>query len=82
MTEIKVHRVSAPSLPCSGDAVTVILELTAAHLRRSIPILAGLSATDFDVALGDLRRPIQQLLDEEIHEALTEELMMREKGGG
>jgi hypothetical protein len=45
----------------------------ALHLRRTIPVLSGLTLNDFDEALGDLRPQIADLLDHEIREALLDE---------
>jgi hypothetical protein len=58
-----VRRAVAPPLPCCGsNTLTTILELVALHLRRTIPVLSGLTLNDFDEAL-----------DHEIREALFDE---------
>jgi hypothetical protein len=69
-----VRRAIAPPMPCcASSTVTTILELVALHLRRTIPVLSGLTLNDFDEALDDLRPQIAALLDHEIREALLHE---------
>jgi hypothetical protein len=75
----RVHRAPAPPLSCgSSDTVALIFEAVALHLRRTIPALSDLTLNDFDTALADLHPQIRELLDEEIREAVTEELIARE----
>ena len=70
----RVHRAPAPPLSCgSSDTVALIFEAVALHLRRTIPVLSGLTLNDFDEALDDLRPQIAALLDHEIREALLHE---------
>jgi hypothetical protein len=55
----------APALPRCGNTVTAIFDLVALHLRRTIPLLASLTADDFDTALADLRPQLRALLDDD-----------------
>jgi hypothetical protein len=62
----RVIRAAAPPLGACyhPDTVTNIIEMVALHLRRTIPALANLTIDDFEIALGDLRQPLGELLHE------------------
>ena len=59
-----VHRAIAPPLSAAhGDTVSKILTLTALQIRKTLPAISDLTLDELELALADLRVPIEALLD-------------------
>jgi hypothetical protein len=62
--KLRIIRALAPPLGACyhPDIITAIIEMTALHLRRTVPALGDLTLDDFEVALADLRPQLCELL--------------------